>query len=66
MPRFDIEYQAYRREQLHKLRNMDPDVLVSELDVSTETLIDVLWETVENYIEENYDGDEEESSDDEG
>jgi len=59
MPKFDIDYQAFRREQLHKLRNMDPDMLVAELDVNTDTLIDVLWEQVEIYIEENYDDNEE-------
>lgn len=65
MPRYDIAYQAHRREQLHKLRNMDPDMLVAELNVDIDALIDVLWEHVEHYIEENYDGDEEENDQDE-
>lgn len=65
MPRYDIDYQAYRREQLHKLRNMDPDMLVAELNASTDELMDVLWEHVEHYIEENYDGNEEENNEEE-
>jgi hypothetical protein len=63
MARYDIEYQAFRREQLHQLRNMDPDVLVAELDLSTDALVDVLWEWVEQYIEEKYDGDQEDEYD---
>jgi hypothetical protein len=38
---------------------MDPDILVAELNVDSDTLIDVLWEQVENYIEENYDDNQE-------
>jgi hypothetical protein len=38
---------------------MDPDVLVAELDIHTDTLMNVLWEEIEQYIEENYNDDEE-------
>jgi hypothetical protein len=65
MPKFDIEYQAFRREQLHRIRNMDPDVLVAELDINTDTLMNVLWEEIEQHIEDNY-NDDQENDDDEG
>jgi hypothetical protein len=54
MPRFDTEFQAWRRDQLNKLRNMDPDDLVGELDLDTDEILDKMWEKVEFYIEENY------------
>lgn len=63
MPRFDTRYQAFRREQLHKYSNMDPDCLVSELQVDTNYLIDVLWEIIETTIEENYDDNHENEDD---
>lgn len=62
MPKFDLKYQAYRREQLHIFRNMDPDDIVAELDIDTDTLMDRLWKELEQHIEENY-NDEEEGED---
>jgi hypothetical protein len=59
--RYDTEYQAFRRAELHKLKNMDPDDIVCELKLETEDIIDKFWETVETYIEENYYGEEEDS-----
>lgn len=68
MPKFDTTYQAYRREQLHRFSNMDPDDIICELNVDTDLLMDVLWFKIEEYIETNYedetDGDKED--DDEG
>jgi hypothetical protein len=65
MTQFDTAYQAFRREELHKLSNMDPDDLVSELKLESENIIDGCWEEVEIYIQEKYlDGDEEESEQD--
>lgn len=62
MTRYDTEYQAFRRAELHKLRNRDPDDLVCELELETEDIIDKFWETVETYIERNYYGDHDESA----
>lgn len=59
MTRFNTTYQAYRREQLHRFSNMDPDDIISELNVDTDLLMDVLWFKIEEYIEDNYaNGDE--------
>ena len=66
MTRYDTGYQAHRRAELHKLRNMDPDDIVSELKLETDELIDKFWEKVETYIEENYYGDKDKDEDDEG
>ena len=64
MTRYDTDYQAFRRDWLHKLRQMDPDVIVAELQLDTDEIIDKFWETVELYIEENYDGSEEDDQED--
>lgn len=58
MTGYDTEFQAYRRNELHKYKNMDPDDLVCELDIQTDELIDKFWEKIEITIEENYYGDE--------
>lgn len=63
MTQFNTRYQAYRREQLHKLSNMDPDDLVSELNLSTDEIMDNCWEEIETYIEEGYTNDEEDDED---
>jgi hypothetical protein len=61
MHSYDIRYQSFRRAELNKYREMDPDVLVAELDVDTEKLIDALWHEIETKIKEDYeDGNEEE------
>lgn len=65
MTSYDTKFQAFRRAELHKLSNMDPDDLVAELKLETDEIIDKFWETIEYYIEENYYGDEKESGDDE-
>lgn len=54
MPKFDTKYQAYRRDQLNKYREMDPDVLIAELDIDTDILMDVLWFKIEEKIQEEY------------
>ena len=68
MPRFDTNYQAFRRECLHRFSNMDPDDIVCELDVSTDLLVDVLWFKIEEWIETKYEEEygygEEETDDD--
>lgn len=65
MRSYDTEYQAFRREWLHRLRNMDPDDLVSELGIDTDTLIDALWFQIEQHIAKEYDnGDEEDEDED--
>ncbi len=60
MPKFDTRYQSFRRDQLHKYREMDPDVLIAELDIDTDILMDVLWFKIEEKIQEDYDEYEEE------
>lgn len=64
MPKFDTQYQAYRRDKLHEFRNMDPDYLVDALGIDTDTLMDLLWRQIEEHIETTYEeefdyGDEE-------
>jgi len=56
---FDTDYQAFRRDKLHMFRNMDPDDIIYELGVDTDTLMDALWFKIEEYIQQeyNYDGD---------
>ena len=54
MRRYDTDYQAFRREWLHRFSNMDPDDLVCELDIDTDTLMDVLWFKIEQHIEKEY------------
>jgi hypothetical protein len=54
MAKYDTTYQAFRRDQLNKYREMDPDVLISELDVDTDILIEVLWFKIEEKIQEDY------------
>lgn len=65
MRSYDIEYQAFRREWLHRLRNMDPDDLVCELGIDTDTLIDALWFQIEQHIEKEYEYGEDEDCDEE-
>jgi len=46
---------------------MDPDDIVCELDIDTDTLCDALWFKIEEYIETKYEEDlyeDEESEDD--
>jgi hypothetical protein len=62
MPKFDTTYQAFRRDRLHVFRNMDPDDIVCELGIDTDTLMDALWFKIEEYIQQEYDNDNEESS----
>lgn len=66
MARYDIKFQAYRRQELHRLRNLDPDDIVSELNIETDNLIDRLWEEIEDYIELNYEKEIEYGEDEEG
>ena len=54
MRNYDTEYQAFRREWLHRFSNMDPDELVCELGIDTDTLMDAIWFKVEEYIEKEY------------
>jgi hypothetical protein len=42
---------------------MDPDDIVSELNLETDELLDKFWEKIEIYIEDNYYGDEEDNED---
>lgn len=58
MRRYDTEYQAFRREWLHRLSNMDPDELVCELGIDTDTLMDAIWFKIEEYIEKEYEYDQ--------
>jgi len=66
MVKFDTDYQAYRKDTLHRLRNMDPDELVDELAIDTDSLISALKDDIELYIEETYYGDNEDEIDGEG
>ena len=66
MPRYDIQYQAFRREQLHKLSSMDPYDLVCELGVTSEEVLDKFWELVENRIESEYNEEDDIESDYDG
>ena len=54
MSKFDTHYQAFRRDQLHKLSNMDSDDIIYELGVETDLLMDVLWFRIEEYIQTKY------------
>jgi hypothetical protein len=65
MPKFDIDYQAYRRERLHRYANMDPDMLVEELGVETLELMDALFYKIEKTIEQDYDEENEEPNEEE-
>jgi hypothetical protein len=60
MAKYDTRYQSFRRDQLNKYREMDPDVLVSELDMDTDTLMDVLWFKIESKIQEDYEDEQNE------
>ena len=55
MPRgYDTDYQAFRRDWLHKLSNMDPDDIICELGIDTDNLIDALWLHIERFISKEY------------
>jgi hypothetical protein len=65
MKGYDTDFQAFRREWLHRFSNMDPDDLICELDIDTDTLMDVLWLQIETHIAKEYEAyeDDEESED---
>jgi len=65
MKGYDTEFQAFRRDWLHRFSNMDPYDLVCELDIDTDTLMDVLWFKIEQHIAKEYDYYEDENEDDE-
>ena len=50
---------------MHRLSNMDPDDIICELAIDTDTLMDRLWEEIEEYIARAYDDEEEDLDDDE-
>ena len=52
--KYDTDFQAFRRDRLRFLSDMDPYDLVCELDIPTPVLIDRLWDFVELYIEKEY------------
>ena len=67
MHKYDTDFQAFRRYWLQRFTNMDPDDIVCELDIDTDTLCDALWFKIEEYIETKYEEDlyeDEESEDD--
>ena len=63
MRSYDTDFQSYRREWLHRLSNMDPDDIICELGIETDTLIDRLWFEIEEFIQKEYEyyGDDEDN-----
>lgn len=60
MKSYDLDFQAFRRDWLHRFKNMDPDDLICELAIDTDTLMDALWLQIERHIEQEYTNDEDE------
>ena len=58
MKSYDVRFQAFRREHLHRFANMDPDDIVCELGIDTDTLMEALWLNIEQYISQEYTDDD--------
>lgn len=52
--RYDIDYQAWAMEVWLTLSRMDPDEIVLELDLTTEELMNLLRDHIEQYTEDTY------------
>lgn len=60
MPKDELlEFQAFRENEWHSYRNMDPDDVVAWLDIDTETLLIYLRPYIENKIKKDFDGEKE-------
>lgn len=63
MRRLDISFEQHRMEMMEKLRNMDPDEFVDELNLSTDALINGMIYWVERHIDMTFHDDDEEEDD---